>query len=55
MSELRIEMILMEKPTITVENVDMKVIYVHFKGNYVEYRKNSRKMFNELFKFAKKK
>jgi len=47
-------MILMEKPTITVENIEMKVIYVRFKGNYVEYRKNSRKMFNELFKFAKK-
>ncbi|MDX8363926.1 GyrI-like domain-containing protein [Cytobacillus sp. IB215665] len=44
----------MEKPMITVENYEVEVIYIRFKGTYTEFRKNSRKMFNELFKFAKK-
>lgn len=36
--------------TETLEN--QKIIYIRFKGSYTEFRKNSRKMFNELFKFA---
>ncbi len=43
----------MEKPNITIENIDIRVIYVRFKGSYVDFRKNSRKLFNQLFKFAK--
>nr|TXF81854.1 AraC family transcriptional regulator [Alkalicoccus halolimnae] len=39
---------------ITVENYEVEVIYIRFKGSYTEFRKNSRKMFNELFKYAKK-
>ncbi len=43
----------MEKPNITIENIDIRVIYVRFKGSYVDFRKNSIKLFNQLFKFAK--
>jgi AraC family transcriptional regulator len=43
----------MEKPNIKIENIDIRVIYVRFKGSYVDFRKNSRKLFNQLFKFAK--
>lgn len=42
----------MEKPNITIEHFNKKVIYVRFKGSYVAFRKNSRKMFNQLFSFA---
>ncbi len=42
----------MEKPNITIEHFNKKVIYVRFKGSYVAFRKNSRKMFNQLFDFA---
>ncbi len=42
----------MEKPNITIENINTRVIYVRFKGSYVAFRKNSRKMFNQLFAFA---
>jgi len=41
-----------EKPNITIENINTRVIYVRFKGSYVAFRKNSRKMFNQLFAFA---
>ncbi|MHC5229732.1 AraC family transcriptional regulator [Enterococcus sp. LJL99] len=44
----------MEKPTITTETIEMKVIYIRFRGSYVQFRKNSRKLFNELFAFAEK-
>ena len=43
----------MDKPTITLETLEMKVIYIRFRGSYVQFRKNSRKLFNELFLFAK--
>lgn len=36
--------------TETLEN--QKIIYVRFRGSYTEFRKNSRKLFNELFEFA---
>lgn len=42
----------MEKPDITIENYSARVIYVRFKGSYVAFRKNSRKMFNQLVTFA---
>lgn len=43
----------MIKPNhITIENIDKKIIYIRFRGSYTEFRKNSRKMFNELFTFA---
>lgn len=44
----------MERPNITIENISTRVIYVRFKGSYVAFRKNSRKLFNKLFSFAKK-
>lgn len=44
----------MNRPTITIETIEMKVIYIRFRGSYLQFRKNSRKLFNELFSFAKK-
>lgn len=44
----------MKNPKIEIVNTELKVIYVRFKGTYSEFRKASRKMFNELFDFAKK-
>lgn len=43
----------MEKPNIRVEEVEIKIIYIRFRGSYLEFRKNSMKMFRELFEFAK--
>lgn len=34
------------------ENV--QVIYIRFRGSYIEYRKNAKRMFNQLFDFATK-
>lgn len=43
----------MEKPKITIEELkDVGIIYVRFRGTYVEFRKNSNKMFKKLFAFA---
>ncbi|MDD3129425.1 MAG: GyrI-like domain-containing protein [Candidatus Izemoplasmatales bacterium] len=43
----------MEKPVISIKNnISMKVIYLSFKGNYIEFRKNSQSMYENLFKFA---
>ncbi len=36
----------------TEELIDQDIIYIRFRGSYGEFRKNSRKMFNELFDFA---
>ena len=44
----------MEKPTITKENIDMKVIYIRFRGTYLEFRRNALKMYKELVAFADK-
>jgi AraC family transcriptional regulator len=44
----------MEKPTITKEEIDIKVIYILFKGTYLEFRKNALKMYKELVLFAEK-
>ena len=43
----------MEKPNIRIEEVEMKIIYIRFRGSYLEFRKNSMKLFRELFLFAK--
>lgn len=42
----------MEKPSITIDNFNTRVIYVRFKGSYIAFRRNSRKMFNQLLAFA---
>lgn len=43
----------MIKPdSITIENIEKKIIYIRFRGTYAEFRKNSRKLFHELFTFA---
>jgi AraC family transcriptional regulator len=31
----------------------MRVIYVRFRGTYIEFRKNSRRLFNQIFNFAR--
>jgi len=44
----------MESPNITIEELqNMRVIYVRFRGTYIEFRKNSRRLFNQIFSFAK--
>lgn len=42
----------MEKPNITIEHINTRVIYVRFKGSYLAFRKNGRRLFNQLFSFA---
>lgn len=45
----------MEIPSITIKNLDnTKVIYIRFRGSYADFRKQSKKMFNQLFDFAQK-
>lgn len=44
----------MEKPIIEKNKIDLKVIYITFKGTYVGYRRNSLKMWKELVNFAEK-
>lgn len=44
----------MEKPDITIKEVDVKIIYIRFRGSYVEFRRNSKNMFKQLFDFATK-
>jgi len=43
---------MMKPNSITIENIDKKIIYIRFRGSYAEFRKNSRKLFQELFVFA---
>lgn len=43
----------MNEPQISILNIDnMRIIYIRFKGTYIEFRKNSRGMFEKLFKYA---
>jgi AraC family transcriptional regulator len=42
----------MEIPTFEVKDIEFKVIYVRFKGSYLEFRKNAMKMFKKLEKYA---
>lgn len=43
----------MEKPSITIENIDeLKVIYVRFRGTYLEFRKNCAKLYKKLLDYA---
>ncbi|WP_101773746.1 AraC family transcriptional regulator [Peptostreptococcus faecalis] len=45
----------MNKPSISIENnVEMRIIYIRFRGTYLEFRKSSNKLFKELFAFAEK-
>jgi len=44
----------MENPNIETKEVELKVIYVRFKGSYLEFRKNAMKMFKKLEKYALK-
>ena len=46
---------MIEPKSITIENLeDLTFIYIRFRGSYAAFRKQSRKMFNELFEFATK-
>lgn len=45
----------MEKPNITIEELnELRIIYVRFRGSYVDFRKNSNRLFKKLFTFAEK-
>ncbi len=44
----------MDLPKVTIEEIDLNVIYVRFRGSYMEFRKNSMKLYNKLFDFATK-
>jgi len=44
----------METPNITIEEIEMKVIYIRFRGSYVAFRKNATKLLNQLIAYAKK-
>ena len=46
---------MIEPISVSIEELEnQKIIYIRFRGSYVEFRKNSRKMFKELFEFATK-
>lgn len=46
---------MIEPKSITTENLeDLNIIYIRFRGSYAAFRKQSRKLFNELFEFATK-
>ncbi|CAJ1201122.1 DNA gyrase inhibitor [Companilactobacillus paralimentarius] len=45
---------MIEPKSITTMEVNLKIIYVRFRGSYSDFRKNSRKMFKELFDFGTK-
>ncbi|MBU1142197.1 MAG: GyrI-like domain-containing protein [Firmicutes bacterium] len=46
----------MEKPIIRFENnIKMKVIYLRFRGSYIEFRKHSKSMYEKLLDYAVKK
>ena len=49
---MRLGGISMEIPTIEVKDIEFKVIYVRFKGSYLEFRRNAMKMFKKLEKYA---
>lgn len=45
----------MKEPDITIETLEeLKIIYLRFRGSYLDFRKNSRNMFRKLFDFASK-
>lgn len=44
---------MIEPMNITTEELkDQLIIYIRFRGSYVEFRRKSKKLFNELFDFA---
>ncbi|MGL5686543.1 AraC family transcriptional regulator [Vagococcus fluvialis] len=46
---------MIEPTSITTINLDnQKIIYIRFRGSYLKFRKNSRKLFKELFEFGTK-
>lgn len=42
----------MNEPNITIKDIEMKIIYIRFRGSYIEFRRNSRRIFKQLFAFA---
>jgi AraC family transcriptional regulator len=44
----------METPKISMKEIDTKVIYIRFRGTYLEFRRNALKMYKELVAFAEK-
>lgn len=44
----------MEKPVIKIEEINIKVIYVRYRGTYLGFRKNALKMYKELVTFAER-
>ncbi|MGM0218535.1 AraC family transcriptional regulator [Enterococcus sp. AZ126] len=44
---------MIEPINITTEELkNQRIIYIRFRGSYVEFRRKSKKLFNELFDFA---
>lgn len=44
---------MIEPTNVTIEELtDQRIIYIRFRGSYLEFRRKSRKLFNELFDFA---
>lgn len=46
---------MIEPINITTEEMkNQRIIYIRFRGDYAEFRRNSRKLFSELYDFAAK-
>ncbi|MGL4695536.1 AraC family transcriptional regulator [Enterococcus larvae] len=46
---------MIEPINITIKELEkQRIIYIRFRGSYVEFRRQSRKLFKELFDFAAK-
>ena len=43
---------MIEPIEITTQDVDVKIIYIRFRGSYAAFRKQSRRLFKTLFTFA---
>ncbi len=44
----------MNKPDITIQTIDLRVMYLRFKGTYLEFRKNSQALYQRLLSYAQK-
>jgi AraC family transcriptional regulator len=42
----------MEQPTITKEEIILKVIYLSYRGSYIGFRRNAMRMYKTLIAFA---
>lgn len=42
----------MNHPSISIEEFESTIAYIRFRGTYLDFRRNSRRLFNQLFAFA---